>query len=222
LREKVNAKTKLVFIANPNNPTGTYVSKDAFDAFVSGLPETVIVVLDEAYDTFIDVKDYPHGSDYVGKQNVLVLKTFSKAYGLSGLRVGYCVGEPRFCAFMEKTRQPFNINSLAQAGALAALDDKAFLRTTRSVVLAGKKYLYKQLAALELAYVPSVANFILVDVGRDCVEVFRELLKRGVIVRDMKQYGLGNFIRVTIGTLSENRRFIAALGQVLEKTRKTT
>jgi histidinol-phosphate aminotransferase len=158
----------------------------------------------------------------VGKQNVLVLKTFSKAYGLSGLRVGYCVGEPRFCAFMEKTRQPFNINSLAQAGALAALDDKAFLRTTRSVVLAGKKYLYKQLAALELAYVPSVANFILVDVGRDCVEVFRELLKRGVIVRDMKQYGLGNFIRVTIGTLSENRRFIAALGQVLEKTRKTT
>jgi histidinol-phosphate aminotransferase len=211
LRDKIDNKTKLVFVANPNNPTGTYVNKTELENFLRTLADNVILVLDEAYDTFIDVADYPRGIDYIGKNNIIVLKTFSKAYGLSGLRIGYAVAETRFSEYMEKARQPFNVNLLAQEAALAALDDRAFLARTRKIILEGKKYLYQQLNQLEIKYIPAVTNFILIDVGRNCLEVFKELLKSGVIVRDMQQYGLRNFIRVTIGTPAENKKFIAAL-----------
>jgi histidinol-phosphate aminotransferase len=216
LRAKIDAKTKLVFIANPNNPTGTYVNKAALDAFIRSLPERVITVVDEAYDTFIDVDDYPSAREYIGRANVLVLKTFSKAYGLAGLRIGYCLGDAKFTRFMEKARQPFNVNLLAQEAALAALTDGAFLKKTRAVTLEGKRYLAAELTKMGLAPVPSVANFILVDVGKDCVRVFRDLLKLGVIVRDMKQYTLDTFIRVSVGKPGENRAFIAALRKVLK------
>ncbi|MDD5348121.1 MAG: histidinol-phosphate transaminase [Candidatus Omnitrophica bacterium] len=219
LGSKVNAKTKLVFIANPNNPTGTYVTVKQLEGFLKGLPETVIVVLDEAYDTFIDVADYPRGIAYLDKR-VITLKTFSKAYGLSGLRIGYAIALPEFSRFMEKTRQPFNVNLLAQAGALAALDDTAFLETTRRATLEGKRFLYRQLEGLGFSCVPSVTNFILVDVKRDGVQVFKDLLQEGIIVRDMKQYNLDRFIRVTIGTPRENRAFIRALKKV--SNRKAT
>ncbi len=219
MKKKITSRTKLVFIANPNNPTGTYVSKPELERFLKGLPENLIVVLDEAYDTFIDVKDYPRGVDYIKKENLIVLQTFSKAYGLSGLRLGTAICDKKLAAFMEKTRQPFNVNLLAQAGALAALDDKQFLKNTRKVTLQGKALLYRAFREMGLSYVPSVANFILVDVGKDCREVFRELLKLGVIVRDMKQYGLDNFVRVTIGTPRENFKFIKALKTVLFKKR---
>ena len=215
IREKINSKTKLVFIANPNNPTGTYVTKSELEKFLSGLPDNVIVVMDEAYDIFIDVDDYPKGADYIGKNNIIVLKTFSKAYGLAGLRVGFAVAAEKFAAFMEKARQPFNVNLLAQEAALAALDDKAFLNKTRKIVLKGKKYLYGAFDRMGLKYIPSVTNFILVDLKKDGVTVFKDLLKQGVIVRDMQQYGLKNFIRVTIGTAAENKKFIAALKKVL-------
>ncbi|MGE5308571.1 MAG: histidinol-phosphate transaminase [Deltaproteobacteria bacterium] len=215
LRDLVDAKTKLVFIANPNNPTGTYVNAKDMDSFISSLPENVITVIDEAYDTFIDVDDYPSGKSYLGKRNVLVLKTFSKAYGLAGLRIGYCLGDVSLTANMEKARQPFNVNLLAQKAALAALGDKAFLKKTREVTLAGKKYLCREFDALGLRYIPSATNFILVDVKKDCGGVFRDLLRLGVIVRDMKQYKLDSFIRVTIGKPAENRKFIAALKKVL-------
>jgi histidinol-phosphate aminotransferase len=217
MKEKINDKTKLVFIANPNNPTGTYVTKSELENFLSGLPDNVIVVMDEAYDTFIDVADYPNSADYMGKNNIIVLKTFSKAYGLAGLRVGFAVAAEKFTAFMEKARQPFNVNLLAQEAALAALDDKAFLNKTRKLVLSGKKYLYAAFERLEIKYIPSVTNFILVDLKRDGVAVFKELLKQGVIVRDMQQYGLKNFVRITIGTAAENKKLIAALKKVLQK-----
>ena len=215
IKKKINSKTKVIFISNPNNPTGTCVVKYELDEFLKGLPENVIVVLDEAYDAFIDLPDYASGLEYFRKNNVIVLKTFSKAYGLAGLRVGFAVGREEFISYMNVARQPFNVNSLAQAAAREALDDKEFLKKTRKVILQGKRYLYDSLKMMGLAYVPSVANFILIDAGRDGTEIFNKMLKFGVIVRDMKQYGLKNYIRVTIGTMKENERFIKVLKKVL-------
>ncbi|MDD4894066.1 MAG: histidinol-phosphate transaminase, partial [Candidatus Omnitrophica bacterium] len=161
IKKKIDKKTKLIFISNPNNPTGTYVTKYEFEDFIKDLPVNILVVLDEAYDTFIDVSDAPCGLNYVRNKNVIVMKTFSKAYGLAGLRVGYIVANEELVPYMEKARQPFNINSLAQAAAAAALDDKKFLAKTRKAILEGKEYLYDALAESGIAYVPSAANFIL-------------------------------------------------------------
>ena len=215
IKKKIDKKTKLIFIANPNNPTGTYVNKYELNDFMKDLPDNIVLVLDEAYDTFIDVDDFPNSLDYLEKKNVIILKTFSKAYGLAGLRIGYAVARGEFSTFMERVRQPFNVNSLAQVAAIAALDDKEFLAKTKKAVLEGKNYLYQALSSLGLAYLPSVANFILVDVRRDCLAVFKDMLKYGVIVRDMRQYNLKNFIRVTIGTRRENEKFIKILRKVL-------
>ena len=217
----MDKKTKLVFIANPNNPTGTYLSCFEVEEFLNALPKQVVVVFDEAYDAFIDVDDYPDSLSYLRrKKNIIILKTFSKAYGLAGLRVGYAIANTELVAYMERVRQPFNVNILAQAAALAALEDKEFLKKTRQLTLAGKKFIYSALSAMGLGFLPSVANFILVDVNRDGVEVFKAMLKFGVIIRDMQQYGLNNFIRVTIGTQKENERFVRVLRKVLmEKTK---
>ncbi len=216
IKRKINDKTKVVFIANPNNPTGTYVTKYEIDEFLKGLPDKVLVVLDEAYDAFIDVDDFPVSLRYIKRKNVLVLKTFSKSYGLAGLRIGYCLGNPELISYLERARQPFNVNFLALEAAAAALDDKKFFSKTRAVILSGKEYLYKNISQMGLAYVSSVANFILIDVGKDGFTVFKEMLKYGVIVRDMRQYGLKNYIRVTIGTKKENIRFVRVLKKILK------
>ena len=214
----VDKKTKLVFIANPNNPTGTYVTKNEVAGFIKALPEGVVVVFDEAYDTFIDVNDYPDSLSYLKKKkNIIILRTFSKAYGLAGLRLGYAIAAPELVVYLERIRQPFNVNLLAQAAGLAALEDKDFLRKTRRLTLEGKDFIYRQLSRMGLGYVPSVTNFVLIDVGRDSQEVFQDCLKFGVIVRDMRQYGLANFIRVTIGTQKENQRFLRVLSKVLKQ-----
>lgn len=215
VKRKIDKSTKLVFISNPNNPTGTYVTKIEFEEFMRDLPGDMLVVMDEAYDTFIDVDDCPRGLNYIKNNNVIVLKTFSKAYGLAGLRIGYAIANEDLISSMEKARQPFNVNSLAQIAAAAALEDKKFLKRTRKTVLEGKDFLYDRLTEAGIAYVPSVANFILIDAGRDGVSVFKDMLKLGVIVRDMAQYGLKNFIRVTIGTKKENERLIKVLRKVL-------
>lgn len=215
IKKKINDKTKAIFIANPNNPTGTYISRQEVQDFMAGLPEDVLLVFDEAYEAFIDVDDFPSTINYINRPNVVIMKTFSKTWGLAALRVGYALARPELISAMEKVRQPFNVNLLAQAAATAALRDKKFLQKTRKVVLTGKDYLYRELKNMGLAFVPSVANFVLIDVGRDGVSVFKSLLKRGVIIRDMKQYGLKNFIRVTIGTEKENIKFIKALKAVL-------
>lgn len=215
IRKKITSKTKLIFIANPNNPTGTYVTRYELEKFMHGLPDDLLLVLDEAYDTFIDVDDFPESLGYVGDRNVILMKTFSKAYGLAGLRIGYAIARPEFISSMEKVRQPFDVNALAQVAALAALSDKKFLRETRELVLKGKKYFYNEFEKLGIAYVPSEANFILIDTDRDGMKVFKDMLTYGVIIRDMQQYGLKNFIRVTIGTDRENRKFIQVLKKVL-------
>ena len=215
IRKKIDEETRVVFISNPNNPTGTYVTRLEVEDFIKSLPKDVLLVLDEAYDTFIDVDDFPNSLSYIKENNVVSLKTFSKAYGLAGLRIGYAIARPEFAAYMDTARQPFNVNLLAQAAATAALDDKKFLQKTRDTVLEGKNYLYDALRTSGIAYVPSVTNFILIDCGKDGVGVFREMLKFGVIVRDMKQYGLRNFIRVTIGTKKENARFIKVLKKIM-------
>jgi len=215
IRKKIDSKTKLIFIANPNNPTGTYITKHEVREFVKKLPANVILVLDEAYETFIDVNDFPESISHIGGKNVIIMKTFSKVYGLAGLRIGYAIGVAELISAMEKSRQPFNVNLLAQVAAMAVLDDKAYIKKSREVILSGKKYLYSELKKLGLAFVPSVANFILIDVDRDGVGMFKELLRYGIIVRDMKQYGLKNYIRVTIGTKRENEKFIRYLRKVL-------
>jgi histidinol-phosphate aminotransferase len=217
MRARISQMTKVVFIANPNNPTGTYVSKYELEEFLRVVPERVLVVLDEAYDAFIDADDFPNSLSYLRRKNLIVLKTFSKAYGLAGLRIGYALGNAELISCMEKARQPFNVNSLAQVAAAAALDDREFLKLTRKVILEGKEYIYRALTDLGIAYLPSAANFILIDVGRDGFGVFKEMLKFGVIVRDMRQYGLKNFIRVTIGTKRENERFVCVLKKVLRQ-----
>ena len=213
----VDKKTKLVFIANPNNPTGTYVTKNEVAQFIKALPESVVVVFDEAYDAFIDVDDYPDSLSYLKKKkNVIILRTFSKAYGLAGLRLGYAIAAPELVAYLERIRQPFNVNLLAQVAGVAALEDKEFLKKTRRLTLEGKDFIYQELSRIGLGYVPSVTNFILIDVGRDSQEVFKSMLKFGVIVRDMRQYGLTNFIRVTIGTQKENQKFLRILSKVMK------
>ncbi|MDO8662569.1 MAG: histidinol-phosphate transaminase [Candidatus Omnitrophota bacterium] len=215
IKKNIDKQTKLIFIANPNNPTGTYVTKFELDDFLRGLPDHCLVVLDEAYDAFIDVNDFPNMFNGFKNKKIILLKTFSKSYGLAGLRIGYAVLNEELAGYMERVRQPFNTNLLAQAGAMAAIEDREFLRKTRRIVLEGKDYLYGNLKKLGLAYVPSVANFILIDVGQDGVELFNKMLRFGVIVREMKQYGLKNFIRVTIGTKKENERFVKVLKKIL-------
>ncbi len=216
LLKKVTGRTKLIFIANPNNPTGTYLNSRELARFINLLPKNVLLVLDEAYDAFIDVKDFPQSNKILSaNKNVIILKTFSKAYGLAGLRIGYALGDVKLISCMEKVRQPFNVNSLAQTAAMAALDDKLFLSKARKTVLSGKEFIYRQLDCMKVRYIPSVANFILIDTKRDGVSVFEDMLKEGVIIRDMKQYGLTNFIRVTIGTKEENNLFIKAFKKVL-------
>jgi len=218
MKKAITPKTKLVFIANPDNPTGTYVTKKELDEFLQGLPEKLIVFLDEAYFEFANYsfKDYPNGMDYISRPGMIVARTFSKVYGLAGLRIGYAIANPEIISYMERVREPFNINILAQIGAEAALDDKTFLKKTLSHVEIEREYLYAAFRKMGLEYVRSATNFIIVNVGKDCKEVFNALLKEGVIVRDMKAWGFDTFIRVTVGTKPENRKFITALKKVIK------
>ena len=188
----------------------------SWESFLDSLPATVTVVLDEAYIDFVNDPDIPHSLEYVSEQRPLVgLRTFSKAYGLAGLRVGYGFGPSELMDYLNRLRLPFNINRLAQVGARAALTDADFLERTRKVVLTGRAYLEAGLTQLGLTFVPSQANFILVSLGRAGKEVYQAMLKEGVIIRAMDAYGFPEHIRVNVGLPQENERFIAALKKVL-------
>ena len=216
LKAGITPKTRIIFIANPNNPTGTYLNKQEVENFISGLPEDILVVFDEAYLEFVEKKDFPRMLDYVrNRKNVIVLRTFSKIYGLAGLRIGYAIANQECIAYLERARQPFNVNMLAQEAARAALSDRDFVNQTKKLVREGKRYLEQALKRLGLEFVPSAANFILIDLKEDGLKVSRELLKRGVIVRDMCQYGLRDFIRVTVGLRKENEKFIKELKRII-------
>ena len=217
MKAAVSAHTKLVFIANPDNPTGSYVTKRELEAFLRGLPAQTLVVLDEAYYEFVSAPDYPQSIRLAADRPLIVTRTFSKAYGLAGLRIGYGIASPSLIAAMDAVREPFNVNSLAQAAATAALDDTAFLAKSRKLVDEGRRYVTGEFDRLKLRYVPSAANFILLQPGIGAAGIAQALLRRGVIVREMSGWKLSGCLRVTIGTMAENRRFIAALQRSLSK-----
>jgi histidinol-phosphate aminotransferase len=212
MRAAITPKTKEVFLANPNNPTGTMVFQEEIDRFMDRVPEHVMVVFDEAYHEFLD--EAPDVLKYVkAGRNVVVLRTFSKIQGLANLRIGYGLAAPEIIEVLQKTRQPFNANGIAQAGALAGLRDRAHMDETRRVTREGRNFLQSEFLEMALEFVPSHANFVLVRVG-DGRKVFDALLRRGIIVRAMGSYGLPEWLRVSVGTMSQNRMFIAALREL--------
>ena len=210
----ITPNTRVVFVANPNNPTGTVASPGQLAEFINAVPGHVLVALDEAYFEFLEKPLDLLPEIRAGKRNLLLMRTFSKIYGLAGLRLGYGIGNPDFIAELEKIRQPFNINAIAQAAALAALDDTAHAEKTRKNNTRGLKLFARTFRKMKLQYVPSAANFILVRVG-DGQRVFTELQKLGVITRPMGGYRLPEWIRISVGTSKENQRCLEALKQVL-------
>ena len=215
IAHSVTQRTKVIYIANPNNPTGRMVTADDMDRFLDALPPRVLVVLDEAYYEYVREPDYSHSVDYVRDGwNVLVLRTFSKVYGLAGLRLGYGMGNPDLIEALNRLRSPFNANSLAQAGGLAALDDREHVAHSVESNTREMKFVTEELALAGVRYTPSVANFLLVDTGRDCEEDFIRLMHEGVIVRPMKLYGFPTSLRVTIGKHEENEKFLESLDRV--------
>lgn len=209
----ITPQTKEIFIANPNNPTGTLVTQEQIDRFMDKVPPHVVVVFDEAYYEFLDSP--PDTLKYVRQgRNVIVLRTFSKIQGLAGLRIGYGLGPPELIEILQRTRQPFNTNAFAQAAALAGLLDEEHQAKTKAVTDEGRAYLQDQFAAMGLEYVPSYANFVLVNVG-DGNAVFKAMMQKGVIIRAMAAYKLPEWVRISIGTPEQNQRCIAVLKQVL-------
>ncbi|WP_227767704.1 histidinol-phosphate transaminase [Zhaonella formicivorans] len=219
MAKAITPDTKLVFICNPNNPTGTIVTKTEVGAFMSRVPEDVVVVFDEAYYEYVSHPEYCSGLEYVKKgfKNVIVLRTFSKIYGLSGLRVGYGIAHPELISWISRTREPFNVNSMAQVAARAAIDDEEHVALSREENQKGKELLYGKFEEMDLPYWPTETNFIWVNIKTDCRPVFQAMLREGVIIRTGDIFGFPEFIRVTIGTEEQNQRFIRALTKVLGK-----
>src|SRR5213594_1692626 len=212
----ITPMTKMVFIANPNNPTTTVVTAEEVAAFMARVPDKVVVVFDEAYFEFAQGPDFPDSFQYMKQgRKVAILRTFSKAASLAGLRVGYAVADPDCIALLNRIRAPFNVNSLAQVAALAALEDDSHILECLRMNEAGRHFLCDEFTAMGVKYVPSRANFILVDVGRSGSDIFQRLLKEGVIVRPMASFGMETALRITIGTPEENRRLVKALKKVL-------
>jgi histidinol-phosphate aminotransferase len=217
MKKMIGPKTKIVFLANPDNPTGSYVTKAELKQFLQGLPKNLLIFLDEAYFELVEEKDYPNGLRYFRSRNLIVGRTFSKAYGLSGLRIGYALAKPYLIECMEKVREPFNVNRLAQVAAEAALKDKSFLARYRRLLRREKRYLYQEFEKLGLPYLKSATNFIVFKLKKDARPLYERLLRKGVIVREMSGWKLKNFIRVTIGKAKENRKFIQALKEIIKK-----
>lgn len=212
--------TRLIFIANPNNPTGTLLSQGEIDRFMAALPERIVVAFDEAYFEYIE--NPPNTLQFLrDRRNVLVLRTFSKIQGLASLRIGYGLAHPELIAILQKTRQPFNVNGLAQTAAVAALEDDEHQVKTKRVTDEGRAYLEQEFAAIGLEYVPSAANFVLVKVGNGS-SVFQQLLKHRIIVRALKGYNLPEWVRISIGTMEQNRACVAALKEVLREGAEVT
>ena len=210
----ITPRTRLIFVANPNNPTGTLAGQDEINQFIERVPENVVVVFDEAYYEYLD--EPPDTLRFVrAGRNVVVLRTFSKIHGLASLRVGYGIARPELIEVLRKTRQPFNVNGIGQAAALAALADDEHQCETKRITDKGRAYLQDQFRAMDLPFVPSAANFVLVKVG-DGVNTFRKVLERQIIVRALKGYKLPEWIRISVGTIEQNRRCIAVLREVLK------
>lgn len=213
---RFSPQTRMVFLTNPNNPTGTILLKKDFEKFIRSVPEQVVVVVDEAYIEFVRDAQCAVGIDFLHQDRpIACLRTFSKAYGLAGLRIGYGVMPEELVAILHRVRQPFNVNSLAQAAARCAIDDNGFLQKTVRLVHEELDFLYAALQSMGVRYFSTEANFFLIDVGRSADEVFEKLLEKGLIVRSMSSYGYPEYIRLSIGLHEENLRFLRALEGVL-------
>jgi len=211
-----NNKTRVVFIANPNNPTGTWLKRDELEAFLERVPQQVIVVLDEAYVEYVTEAEYPDSIPWLSRfPNLILTRTFSKAYGLAGLRVGFALSHPEVTDILNRVRQPFNVNIIAMTAASVALMDRAHLEASLKLNQSGMQQWVDAMAEMGLDYIPSVGNFLCVDVGRPAAAVYETLLHEGVIVRPVANYGLPNHLRITLGLTQENRRAITALRKVL-------
>jgi histidinol-phosphate aminotransferase len=221
MAEAVTERTRLVFLAVPNNPTGTIVSRGEFESFVQHLSKSrLLLVLDEAYREFVSELDCPSGRDYVGGPlPVLVLRTFSKIYGLAGLRVGYGIGDPWLIELLNRVRPPFNVNALAQAAAAAALNDVEHVERSLTMVRSGMEYIVRKLNEMGLKTIPSQANFVSFCCSTDAKPLYEALLREGVIVRHLGSFGMEKCIRVTVGRDAENRRFVEALKETLPRRR---
>jgi histidinol-phosphate aminotransferase len=214
--DAITPRTRLIFIANPNNPTGTLISQKEIDAFMERVPENVVVVFDEAYFEYLDHPPDTLRFVHQGRL-VAVLRTFSKIQGLASLRIGYGIAPPTLIQVLQKTRQPFNVSGIAQVAALASLADEEHRCETKRLTDEGRDYLQKQFTAMKLEFIPSAANFVLVKVG-DGEKVFRSLLQHHIIVRALKGYHLPEWVRISLGTMEQNRRCIAALREVLKNS----
>ncbi|MBI3899082.1 MAG: histidinol-phosphate transaminase [Gammaproteobacteria bacterium] len=216
MRDAFTPHTRLVFIANPNNPTGTWLKRDDLEAFIRSVPINVLVVVDEAYFEYVAESDYPNAVQWVARYpNLVVTRTFSKIYGLAALRIGYGVSHPHVADYLNRVRQPFNVNSVAAAAAEAALADDAHVARGVALNRAGMEQITEGLTGLGLDFIPSVGNFVSFDVRRPARPVYDALLRAGVIVRPVASYGMPQHLRVTIGLAEENRRFLTALADVL-------
>jgi len=218
MAKAITDKTKLIFIANPNNPTGTYVKAEEINRFMGLVPENVIVVLDEAYGEYIDAScvDFPDGIELLNKHsNLIITRTFSKAWGLASLRVGYALSNSDIADLLNRVRQPFNVDTFALEAAAAVLGDDDYLERSRKTNKEGMAQLIDGFVLLGLSYIPSVGNFITFDTGQDGMTVFQALLQKGVIVRPVANYGMPQHLRVSIGLQQENSRFLEALKEVL-------
>jgi histidinol-phosphate aminotransferase len=213
----IGDRAKLVFVCNPNNPTGTMVTASEVDAFIKRVPEEVLIVLDEAYFEFVDSDEFPDSLSYIraGRKNVLIMRTFSKIYGLAGIRLGYAIADPELLAPLNKIKEPFSVNLVAQETGVAALAEDRFLQRTVSANREGRLFLYREFDRLGLFYLKSHTNFVSVRIGPRAAPVIQSLLERGIIVRPCTSYDLPEFARVTVGTPAQNARFIAALEDVL-------
>ncbi len=215
---RIGPRTQIVIVNNPNNPTGTIIKKKEWERFLKAVPSRILILLDEAYVDFVEDPEYPDGINYLNSEtNLIVIRTFSKAFGLAGLRIGYGLTRADLADYINRVRQPFNVNSLAQAGARGALEDLDFYEQTRSLVRKGKKDLERGLTRMGLSYLPSQTNFILIRVPLKAQAVYEAMLRKGVIIRSMKSYGLEDYIRVNAGLPEENRCFLKALKQVLSR-----
>ncbi len=216
MRKSVTARTRLVFIANPNNPTGTWLPADELEEFIDGLPEHVLVVVDEAYFEYVQEPGYPDTVKWVGRfPNLLVTRTFSKIHGLAGLRIGYGIAGAALTEVLNRVRQPFNVNSVALAAARAALEDTQHVEHSIQLNREGMRQLTEAFDAMGLGYIPSAGNFVCLDMSRPAAPVFQALLSHGVIVRPVDNYGMPNHLRVTVGLPEENERFIEALKKIV-------
>jgi len=215
IAEKVTGKTKIIFIANPDNPTGTYVAQNEVETFLKSIPKNILVVFDEAYFEFAP-SDFPKTLNLLKKRgNIVITRTFSKVYGLAGLRIGYAITTEKIAGVLNKIREPFNINRFAQVAALAAVRNDKFLKKIRAYVLNEKEYLYNALRRLNVSFRESATNFVLVDFGKDTTKLNKYFLKKGIIVRPLSGWGLKNYFRVTVGLRKENKKFITCFEKYL-------